>query len=210
MSRRTPARPDGRAPWVWQNLFMKNLRLPLFALLVTLLLAGLVPAGLAAQPAPPSGQASMQVHPAALLPNGRSPLPGVLTGGQPDTNQLAELAKLGYKTVINLRKPGERGEVADEASVVKSHGMSYVSIPVGHGEGLDRENAEVLGKILANRDARPVVIHCASGNRVGALLALEEAWVQGRPPEKALELGKAAGLTSLEPQVRKILGLDSH
>ncbi len=176
--------------------------------LPVLLAAAFLPAGLAAQPALPSGQASMQVHPAALLPNGRSPLPGVLTGGQPDATQLGEIAKLGYKTVINLRTPGERGELADEAGLVKSHGMRYVSIPVSHGEGLDRDNAEVLGKILADQDARPVVIHCASGNRVGALLALEEVWVEGRPPEKALELGKAAGLTHLESQVRKILGLD--
>lgn len=175
-----------------------------------LLAAALLPAGVAALPAPqpPGASAPIQVHPAALLPNGRSPLPGLLTGGQPDATQIGRISKVGYKTVVNLRTPGERGELADEADLVKSHGMRYVSIPIGHGEGLDRANAEALGKILADRSARPVVIHCASGNRVGALLALEAAWVQGKPPEEAVELGKAAGLTHLESQVRKILGLD--
>ncbi len=152
----------------------------------------------------------MQVHPATLLPNGRSPLPGVLTGGQPDEAQLARLAEVGYQTVVDLRTPGEPGQPEDEPQVVESHGMRYVSIPVAHGAGLSRANAEALGKVLSDRDARPVVIHCGSGNRVGALLALEAAWVEGKPPEEAFELGKAAGLTGLAPQVRELLGLDEH
>ncbi len=193
---------------VWHNRSMNPRRHVILALFAVLL----VPAGLAAQPAPSSGQApsraQVQVHPATLLPNGRSPLPGVLTGGQPDEGQLAELARLGYKTIVNLRTPGEQGQPEDEPQVVESHGMRYVSIPVGHGEGLSRENAEALGKVLADRDARPVVIHCGSGNRVGALIALEAAWVEGRPPEEAFELGEAAGLTRLAPQVKELLGLD--
>jgi hypothetical protein len=51
------------------------------------------------------------------------------------------------------------------------------------------------------------VIACASGNRVGALLALREFWLEDAEPEAALALGKAAGLTRLEPSVRLLLGL---
>lgn len=190
---------------MWHNRFMEIRRHRLPALLA-LAVGALLPAGLAAQPP----AASPQVHPATLLPNGRSPVPGVLTGGQPDEGQLADLGAAGYKTVVNLRTPGEPGEPADEARIVESHGMRYVSIPVAHGEGLSRENAEALGRVLSDRDARPVVIHCGSGNRVGALLALEKAWVEGEPPAKALEIGKAAGLTGLAPQVEKLLGLDDR
>ncbi len=191
---------------MWHNRYMKISARIVLALLVV----GLLPAGLMAQPPAPGaapGQ-DIQVHPANLLPNGRSPLPGILTGGQPDDAQLGRLADVGYQTVVNLRTPGEPGAPADEAAKVEAEGMHYVSIPVAHGEGLSRENAEALGKVLADPDARPVVIHCGSGNRVGALLALEAAWVEGKPPAEALELGKAAGLTSLAPQVEKLLGLD--
>ncbi len=52
----------------------------------------------------------------------------------------------------------------------------------------------------------PVLVHCGSGNRVGALFALRAAWLQGVAPAEAVALGKAAGMTALEPAIRGILG----
>ena len=51
-----------------------------------------------------------------------------------------------------------------------------------------------------------VLVHCSTGNRAGALMALA-AHAQGLPAADALALGKAAGLTGLEPAVRGKLGL---
>jgi hypothetical protein len=45
-------------------------------------------------------------------------------------------------------------------------------------------------------------VHCASSNRVGAMAALRAAWIDGRPTEEALQIGRAWGLKSLEPTVR--------
>jgi len=45
------------------------------------------------------------------------------------------------------------------------------------------------------------LLHCGSGNRVGALLALLKS-SQGASDEAALEYGISAGLTGLEPVVR--------
>ena len=50
----------------------------------------------------------------------------------------------------------------------------------------------------------PVLIHCASSNRVGALLALRES-LRGASDEEALEFGKQAGMTRLEPLVKERL-----
>jgi hypothetical protein len=52
-----------------------------------------------------------------------------------------------------------------------------------------------------------VLLHCASANRVGALLALREAWHRGAEPQAALAVGIEAGLTGLEPATREKLGL---
>jgi hypothetical protein len=52
-----------------------------------------------------------------------------------------------------------------------------------------------------------VALYCASGNRVGALLALAAARHEELPPEQALQLGLDAGLTRLEPALRERLGL---
>ena len=48
----------------------------------------------------------------------------------------------------------------------------------------------------------PVLLHCGSGNRVGALLALAAFHVDGRPADAALQYGLDSGLTRLEPVVR--------
>lgn len=155
--------------------------------------------------AQPSAEAAAEA--AVLLPEGRAPLPGVLTGGQPDAEQLAALAAAGFRTVVDLRRSGEPYPRREEEAALQALGLDYVSIPLGGPEDLTEANARALAAVLAGEEAYPVVIHCASGNRVGALLALKAAWVDGAPPEEALELGLAAGLTRLEPAVRKLLEL---
>lgn len=169
--------------------------------LVLLILAGGPLLGAGEEPASAAQDA------AELLPNGRAPLPRVVTGGQPSPEQLSALAAAGFRTVVNLRAEGEPSPVADPAAAVEELGMRYVHIPVAGVEGLDRGNARALAEVLADETAYPVVIHCASGNRVGALLALEAAWIGGADPEEALELGLDAGLTRLEPRVRELLEL---
>lgn len=142
-----------------------------------------------------------------LLPNGRRPLPDLLTGGQPTAEQLEELAGLGYRTVIDLRTEGESGALADEPARVEALGMRYVRLPVAGAAGLSDDNARALDELLAGAGAYPVVLHCGSGNRVGALLALRAALTEGADPDAALQLGLDAGLTRLEPTVRELLGL---
>ncbi|MGB5353711.1 MAG: hypothetical protein WBN32_08890, partial [Woeseia sp.] len=63
------------------------------------------------------------------------------------------------------------------------------------------ENAAKLDALLAEF-AGPVLLHCGSGNRVGALFALR-AKAAGLSNEQALEVGRRAGLTQLEEQVRQ-------
>jgi len=142
--------------------------------------------------------------PEDLLPNGRMPFAGVLTGGQPTAEQLAEAKAAGYKTVINMRMPGEPGST--DADAVKALGMEYVSLPIEHAEGVNETNAKKLAEIL-EKTPHPVIVHCGSGNRVGALFAMKARFVDGKTPEEALAIGKSAGLTGLEPVVRKKLGL---
>ena len=115
------------------------------------------------------------------------------------------MAAAGVGTVINLRPDAELAG-RDEAAEVRAAGMAYHQIPVAGADGLTAENADRLWALL--KDAKgPVVVHCASGNRVGALLSIG-AWRQGgMSPRQALEFGKAAGLGSLEPRVRELLHL---
>lgn len=149
---------------------------------------------------------SAPLEPAVAIPNARAPAPGILTGGQPTPAQLEQARDAGFRTVVSLRTPGEPGS-EDEAATVEALGMRFVSIPVAGAEGLTEANVQALGAVLADEQAKPVLLHCASGNRAGALLALEAFYIESVPAEQALELGKAAGLVGLEPAVRSRLGL---
>lgn len=125
--------------------------------------------------------------------------PGLYVGGQPDPAQLQALATQGVTTVIDLRGADEdRGY--PEAERVRALGLRYVALPVNGAAGVSEANAQALQQALASSEG-PVLLHCASGNRVGALLALM-AHERGASEEAAIAEGRAAGLGSLEPTVR--------
>jgi uncharacterized protein (TIGR01244 family) len=87
----------------------------------------------------------------------------------------------------------------DETAAVEAAGMKYVSIPVAGASGVTFENARLLDEALAGIDG-PVFLHCRTGNRVGALMALR-ASAAGASDEDAIAAGKEAGLGSLEAAV---------
>lgn len=127
------------------------------------------------------------------------PVEGITAAGQPSEEGLRELADSGYAAVIDLRTDGEdRG--LDEQAVVESFGMDYVSLPIAGRGAINFENAEKLDQILSKYD-EPVLVHCGSGNRVGALFALREK-MNGADDEDALAFGRAAGMTKLEDTVK--------
>ena len=130
-------------------------------------------------------------------------------GGQPSPEQLAELARAGVRTVVNLRGPAEAAGY-DEAAEASRLGLRYVSMPIAGAGDLDRERVREFGRVLdeARREGG-VLIHCASANRVGAMVALDEALNRGRPLADALERGRAAGLTALEPAVVALVGREA-
>jgi uncharacterized protein (TIGR01244 family) len=136
------------------------------------------------------------------LPNRKDALDGITTAGQPDARQLAAAAESGFEYVIDLRGPDEDRGI-DEQAVVEGLGMSYISLPVVGPDGVTYGNASALDKLLS--EARgPVLIHCSSGNRAGALLALRSK-LNGADNESALALGVAAGVTVLKPTVEQKL-----
>lgn len=141
---------------------------------------------------------------AKTLPNSHLLSETVVTSGQPDAAQLQRLAEDGLAAVINLRTAGEDPGY-DEAAVLQAADVAYYRIPVDYGNGLTRGNVARLDRLLARHAGQPVLVHCASGNRVGALFALRAHWLQGEDPAAALQHGRQAGLTRLEGLVSGLL-----
>ena len=131
-----------------------------------------------------------------------TPVSGITTAGQPTEEGFKVFADNGYVAVIDLRTPGEdRG--LDEPAVVEGLGMEYVNFPIGR-DGVTFANAEALGELL-DKYEEPVLVHCGSANRVGALFAIK-AFSDTGDIDEALEVGRAAGLTRMEPKVKEVIG----
>ncbi|MBM4063139.1 MAG: hypothetical protein FJ265_18890 [Planctomycetes bacterium] len=158
--------------------------------------------------APPASSAPKQ-PPADLTLAGLQPLqlknlalpaPGLITSGQPTEAQFEALVQRGVRHVIQLRVVNEPGTGWEEAKA-KALGVRFVRLPIAGGDGLTVDNAQRLAAELQQAGSDPVLLACASSNRVGALLALKAFHVDGVSAEQALALGKAAGLKALEPAV---------
>ena len=139
---------------------------------------------------------------AAEIANFSTPESRVFASGQPTQDQLGVLADSGIRHVISLRTDGELDW--DEAAAVESRGMVFHSISVSGRDGVTTENAQSLETLLASLDGQPVLLHCGSSNRVGALKAVT-ARDSGASIEEALAEGRRWGLTGMEQRVRDTL-----
>ena len=167
-----------------------------------LLLAMILAAGLSAAWADADTAPELKVDLAAVVSTGEVvPVDGMTSAGQPDEAAFGVFAKQGYTTVIDLRTEGEDRGI-DEPEVVEGLGMKYISLPIGRDD-INLENARFLDRLLESADG-PVLVHCGSGNRVGALLALRES-LNGADDEAALEYGRKGGMTGLEGTVKEAL-----
>lgn len=127
----------------------------------------------------------------------------LLAAGQPDEATLRAARDAGYTTVVNLRTDGEPIGF-DERAVVEALGMRYLQIPVAGAAGVTDENARALQTAITDAAPRPVLVHCGTANRVGALVALASA-LDGAELEDAIIDGRRAGLLGLEPTVRSLI-----
>jgi len=128
-----------------------------------------------------------------------APVDGIRSSGQPDEEAFSLIAEAGYVAVLDVRGAGENRGL-DEAAILDQLDLEYLTLPLSSPDAINFENAGKLEKMLAEVEG-PVLLHCGSGNRVGALLALMKSR-QGLSDEAAIEYGRSAGLTGLEPVVR--------
>ena len=140
----------------------------------------------------------------ALIPNYKLIAPGLVAAGQPVPEALAKLSSMGFKTVLNLRMPGEGGP-ANQREVVEGQGLRYVSVPMTAAT-FSLADLEAVEKVLGDPAAGPILFHCASANRVGGVWAAVLAR-RGESLDSALAKGRAAGLrgTAMEEAVKRVL-----
>ncbi len=142
------------------------------------------------------------------LKNAKSFSSLIITGGQPSVDDLTLLAKNGVKKIINLRPISEFSDF-DEKAKVDSLTMEYINIPVDGAQAINLTNLALFSKALTENSKQKILVHCASGNRVGAFFALDAYFNQHKSLEIAIEVGKKAGMTRLEQRVRSLITQES-
>ncbi len=126
---------------------------------------------------------------------------------QPTAEQLRFAATAGVRTVINLRLVEELD--FDEAHEVRVLGLEYHNPGFKGGDNLTDEIFDQVRGLL--RDARrPILLHCGSGNRVGAVWAAHRVLDSELSLEDALEEARMIGLhtPAYESRVRQYV--ESH
>ena len=87
--------------------------------------------------------------------------------GQPDLNDLKELRRQGFSTIINLRTAGELN-LKEQQQASKTEGLNYYHLPFSPDQTLDDAYIESVTKaVTSHRKEGKVLIHCGSGNRAG-------------------------------------------
>jgi uncharacterized protein (TIGR01244 family) len=126
-----------------------------------------------------------------LIPNYRVAAPGVATAGAPSTEALSRLKAQGFKTVVDLRTDKEG--TAAEKQAVEAQGLRYVSVPITAAT-FSAADVDAVAKVLGDAGAKPVLLHCASASRVGAVWGVLQVR-QGKTIEEADAAAREIGLT---------------
>ena len=117
--------------------------------------------------------------------------PHIATAGLLKDGAIPKLKAMGFTSVVDLRGPAEG--TASEKEAVENAGLRYFNIPVTGGiPPTDFQIAE-FARIVEDANNAPLLIHCASANRVGEMWTMYRI-LDGVPPKIAFEEGRTIGL----------------
>ena len=114
------------------------------------------------------------------LPNLHRVSDGLYRGAQPTDAGFAELAKMGVKTVVNLRS------FHSDRIRCRRHDLRYERIRCQAWDADDDEVVEFL-RIATDPKRQPVFVHCQHGaDRTGMMTAVYRVAVEGWTKEEAI------------------------
>ncbi|MCP5292433.1 protein tyrosine phosphatase family protein [Nitrosomonas sp.] len=146
--------------------------------------AGRIPFGHQVETVQNYNRAAPQVATSGLIGDGGAPL----------------LAAHGFKTVIDMRTPNEG--TREEKALVEGAALIYVNIPMTVAN-ISKEHVATFTEAM-KKSPKPVLVHCGSGNRAGAIWA-SYLISQGTDMEEAIEAGRKAGMRPpMEEKVRAL------
>jgi uncharacterized protein (TIGR01244 family) len=120
----------------------------------------------------------------------------VACAGAITPDSVAEIKKMGYASIINLREATEPGANIDaEAAAAKKAGINFFHVPFNGGQPSATAVDQFL-KSITTAGSEPAFIHCAGGNRAAAMWFVKRALVDKWPTDKAMAEAADLGFTN--------------
>src|SRR5437879_3705623 len=117
----------------------------------------------------------------------------VACAGAITPSAVADIKKMGYSSIINLREASEPGaDIEAEAAAAKAAKISYFHVPFNGGKP-DPAAVDQFLKAITMPGAEPAFIHCSGGNRAASMWFIKRAvvdkWDTNRAMAEATDLG---------------------
>jgi tyrosine-protein phosphatase SIW14 len=126
----------------------------------------------------------------------------VYRGAQPTDQGFKSLAKLGIKTVVDLRESGDRS-IAEE-KIVRAAGMEYVAVPMNGMEAPSNDKVVKVLALLEDTGTGAVFVHCKRGaDRTGAVIACYRMEHDRWKNDQALIEAKSLGMSFFERAIQR-------
>jgi protein tyrosine/serine phosphatase len=125
--------------------------------------------------------------------------PQLYRGAQPTASGMAELKKMGIRTIVNLRA------LHSDRDELSGTGLRYVHIRCNawHPE---QEDVTRFLKVVQNRDNWPVFVHCQQGaDRTGMMVAVYRMVEQGWSADDAMAELPRFGFHPIWTEIREYL-----
>lgn len=120
----------------------------------------------------------------------------VACAGAITPNSVAEIKKMGFSAIFNLRQASEPGADIDaEAAAAKAAAINFYHIPF-NGASPDPAVVDKFLRTIVQPGTQPAFIHCAGGNRAAAMWFIKRVLVDKWDNERALAEATALGFTS--------------
>ena len=139
--------------------------------------------------------------------------PNITVGPQPSHEMLEKLSAQGFKSVINLSKKGELGQILnpdEELDSTAGLGMKYAHIPISLSTVKESQIAEFCKTI--EELPGPIYIHCRIGQRCGPLAMIYHAIRKKLDSQQTLLRAEKLGLQWQAPMISRLITsyLDKH
>lgn len=120
----------------------------------------------------------------------------VACAGATQVEAIPEIKKMGFASIINLRRASEEGAAIEaEAAAAKAAGLRFYHIPF-NTQAPSTDAADQFLAAITTKGSEPAFIHCAGGNRAATMWLIKRIAVDHWETDKAVKEAVALGQTN--------------